>query len=213
MKLTLNRTYSDATHTKGELLVNGKFLCYTLEDTIRTKKIKHETCIDPGTYIVVLTLSQRFKTILPLLQNVPNFEGIRIHAGNTKEDTSGCILVGNFFKDDEIHQSKLAMAKVLKVISEAIKQKEIIEITINNPVKKPIEVVETKQETSVETPVEKTLVENEIAVKQDTVSQPNISTPITSENIETPKTTEVIQKPKFNLIQFVTWIIRMFKNL
>lgn len=209
MKLTLNRTYSDTTHTKGEILVNGKFLCYTLEDAIRAKKIKHETCIDPGTYIVVLTLSQRFKTILPLLQNVPNFEGIRIHAGNTKEDTSGCILVGNFFKDDEIHQSKLAMAKVLKVISEAIKQKEIIEITINNPVKKPIDVVETKQEALVET----ILIENETVAKQDIVSQPNISTPITSENIETPKTTEVIQKPKFNLIQFVTWIIRMFKNL
>ncbi len=209
MKLTLNRTYSDTTHTKGEILVNGKFLCYTLEDAIRAKKIKHETCIDPGTYVIVLTLSQRFKTILPLLQNVPNFEGIRIHAGNTKEDTSGCILVGNFFKDDEIHQSKLAMAKVLKVISEAIKQKEIIEITINNPVKKPIEVVETKQET----PVETTLIENEPAVKQDTIPQSNISISTTSENIETTKTTEVIQKPKFNLIQFVTWIIRMFKNL
>lgn len=94
MKLQLVRITFNATETLGHLYIDGNYFCDTLEDTFREVKIKHETCIPTGKYKVTLTYSNRFKRVLPLLHNVPNFEGIRIHRGNTDKDTSGCILVG-----------------------------------------------------------------------------------------------------------------------
>lgn len=102
--------------TLGELYINNKFVCYTLEDRVRSEKIKHETAIPSGTYNLIINQSVRFKKKLPLLLNVPNFTGIRIHAGNTIEDTSGCILVGLFIKEDRLLQSNQALSKVMKLI-------------------------------------------------------------------------------------------------
>ena len=94
MKLYLLRKFKGADYTIGQLFIDGEYFCDTLEDVVRDSKIKHETAIPAGTYKIELTFSAKFKKILPILLNVPNFEGIRIHAGNTKSDTSGCILVG-----------------------------------------------------------------------------------------------------------------------
>lgn len=58
------------------------------------KKIAGKTAIPEGRYAVAVTFSPRFKRWLPLLLHVPMFEGIRIHAGNSAEDTAGCILPG-----------------------------------------------------------------------------------------------------------------------
>jgi hypothetical protein len=68
--------------TIGELYKDDKFVCYTLEDKTRPEKIKHETAIPAGDYSIIVNQSPRFKKRLPLLLNVPNFTGIRIHAGN-----------------------------------------------------------------------------------------------------------------------------------
>lgn len=78
-----------------------------MEDTVREKKIAGKTAIPEGTYQVIVNRSPKFKRDLPLLLDVPNFEGIRIHRGNTVKDTSGCILVGeNKVKGKVINSTK-----------------------------------------------------------------------------------------------------------
>ncbi len=108
MKLELIRKEFTDRSTIGDLLIDGKRFCYTLEDVFREKKIFGETCIPYGTYEVITNWSNRFKKIMPLLLNVPGFEGIRIHAGNDAEDTEGCILLGYKKEKDFVGQSKVA---------------------------------------------------------------------------------------------------------
>ena len=94
MKLTIERQLFTNHCTIGRLFIDDLSFCDTLEDVVRDKKIKGETAIPYGTYDVVLDYSNRFKKIMPHVLNVPGFEGIRIHTGNTDHDTEGCILVG-----------------------------------------------------------------------------------------------------------------------
>lgn len=96
MKLTLDRTDYADTATVGKLYVDGVYECFSLEDEIEVNGIKRDgqTCIPPGLYRVVLTWSPKFKRTLPLVLDVPGFDGIRIHPGNDSGDTRGCILVG-----------------------------------------------------------------------------------------------------------------------
>ena len=94
MKLELKRIAYKEEYTIGKLYIDGIYFCDTLEDKVRDKKIKDKTAIPYGTYKVQITYSNRFKKMMPLLLNVPGFEGIRIHTGNSELDTSGCILVG-----------------------------------------------------------------------------------------------------------------------
>lgn len=96
MKLTLKRNFKGADYTIGKLYIDGHYFCDTLEDTIRpaNKKIAGKTAIPAGNYKVIKSYSPRFKKILPEILNVPNFTGVRIHAGNTAKDTDGCVLLG-----------------------------------------------------------------------------------------------------------------------
>ncbi len=119
MDLTLIRTDFTEESTIGELSINGKFECFTLEDRVRPVKIKGFTAIPAGSYEVVITFSERFKRPLPLLLNVPNFDGIRIHAGNTAKDTDGCILVGQEKQEDFVGTSKLALEALFKKLKRA----------------------------------------------------------------------------------------------
>jgi len=81
--------------TMGSLYVDGHFYCHTLEDVEREhEKIYGETAIPKGLYDVIMSYSPRFKRPLPELLNVPNFTNVRIHSGNSVQDTDGCILVG-----------------------------------------------------------------------------------------------------------------------
>lgn len=193
MKITLQRTKEVGETTLGELSIDGKFFCYTLEDKIRTKKIKHQTCIPQGTYGVILSLSQRFKTVLPLLVNVPGFEGIRIHAGNTTEDTSGCILLGTAVNEDKLLHSKVALTTFLQKVTPVFKKGEQITIEVKNPIveKKPkVEIpVETPIEKPTETPVAETPVEQPIEQQKDPV--------VTSQN------------KKFTLSNIIQWILTL----
>lgn len=114
MQLRLVRTEFYSSNTIGKLYVDGKFECFTLEDTVRTgPKVYGETAIPVGKYRVTVELSPRFKRLLPRLHGVPQFSGVLIHSGNKAADTEGCILVGRTEKDSWIEESKIAFDALL----------------------------------------------------------------------------------------------------
>lgn len=117
--------------TIGEMFINGEYLCYTLEDRVRDgEKVPGETAIPYGKYDVVINFSNRFQKYMPLLMNVTNFSGIRIHPGNKATDTEGCILLGNYRNKDEITDSRTAFNKLIKILTSVEKKEKIvIEIT------------------------------------------------------------------------------------
>jgi len=129
MDLKVLRKQLTARSTIGELHVDGKFECFTLEDAVRPVKIKGVTAIPAGVYEVVVSFSERFRRPLPLLLNVPNFDGVRIHAGNTDTDTEGCLLVGRTKAADSIGASRAAFdALFAKIQSAAAREKVFLEI-------------------------------------------------------------------------------------
>jgi len=95
MELELTRSVKTNKSTIGELTVNGVFECFILEDKDRglrkdmpiseliVMKIKTRTAIPTGRYEIVVSFSDKFQKMLPLLLDVPAFAGIRIHPGNT----------------------------------------------------------------------------------------------------------------------------------
>lgn len=95
LHLVLKRISKLPDRTIGKLYVNGSFFCYTLENTVRPCGIKvyGKTAIEAGTYHVKMAYSPHFGKDMPLLLNVPDFVGIRMHGGNVPADTDGCILV------------------------------------------------------------------------------------------------------------------------
>ena len=103
MILQLRRYAATGKVTLGRLSVDGKHCCYTLEDEVRTgPKVWGETAIPAGVYEIIINMSPRFKKLLPRLLNVPGFDGILIHKGNTAKDTYGCILVGDKIQGEAI---------------------------------------------------------------------------------------------------------------
>ena len=102
MEFLLTRKLFGANSTVGEVTVMDQHLCYVLEDVVREKvgvpvtewKVNGETAIPAGRYEIIIDMSTRFGKMLPRLLNVPGFDGIRIHPGNTDHDTEGCLLPG-----------------------------------------------------------------------------------------------------------------------
>lgn len=129
MKIEVKRTDFLEMCTIGHLLIDGVDTgIFTLEDKVRSEKVFGETAIPKGTYRVVVDYSNHFQKELPHLLNVPNFEGVRIHAGNTDKDTEGCILVGKeWHGGDFIGKSKDAFDWLF----EQIRFGENVEITIS----------------------------------------------------------------------------------
>ena len=123
MKIKVDRIYKGESYTIGKMYLNGEYFCDTLEDAIRPVKIPNETAIPAGTYKVEVTYSPRFKRNLPLLVDVPNYTGIRIHNGSNKDHTSGCILVGfNTSKGKLTDSRKISdkLTNLLESLSEPI---------------------------------------------------------------------------------------------
>ena len=129
MEPVLKRLIKTEKSTIGELSINGSFECYTLEDAERISKVYGRTAIPKGQYEVIINYSNRFKQYMPLLLNVPDYEGVRIHSGNSSKDTLGCVLVGQKKGVDVIGASRLAY-KALFDKMKAVEKKEKIFITI-----------------------------------------------------------------------------------
>ena len=106
MIITLKRDVLTTDYTLGQVSSDGVFFCYSLEDPVREEigangyfwerrmKIPGKTAIPSGRYPVIAWQSPRFGRLLPLIQNVPDFSGILMHAGNDTDDTEGCPLLG-----------------------------------------------------------------------------------------------------------------------
>lgn len=128
MQIRLERTQFSADVTLGRLLVDGKFECWVCEDAVREIdgkpvaewKVPGKTAIPFGMYDIVITMSNRFKVRLPLLQAVPGFEGIRIHPGNTAADTEGCLLPGLDRLGKGVGRSRLAFDALFAKIDAAL---------------------------------------------------------------------------------------------
>ena len=142
MELNVKRIARKDGYTIGCLFINNEYFCDTLEDTDRglkdtmqvdeilAKKVKAETAIPTGKYDVILTFSPRFKRVLPLLLNVKEYEGVRIHAGNTNKDTEGCLLVGDNKVKGQVINSRATLEKLMSVLLECEKRKEKVTILI-----------------------------------------------------------------------------------
>lgn len=134
MKLTLKRKFLSGKYTVGDLFIDGKFFCNTIEDKVRELpaacpytpqgqsckcegKIYAETAIPAGTYKVTMEHSPRFKRKLPLLHNVPHFIGILIHSGNDESASAGCLIVGNNTVKGKVTESRVTSDKLNTILS------------------------------------------------------------------------------------------------
>lgn len=123
MTITLHRKYCKEAYTIGKLYIDGQYFCDACEDTDRgldqsmevpeilKRKKKNETAIPTGVYTVRFTYSPRFKRLMPQIENVKGFSGVRIHAGNTAKDTEGCILLGRNTIKGGVTQSRAWVTK------------------------------------------------------------------------------------------------------
>jgi hypothetical protein len=152
MELLLKRIARRETYTIGHLYVDGAYVCDTIEDkdmgltqsmsqaVIRAIKRKGVTAIPTGRYRVTLDVrSPKFSQkkyekkygfcdgYLPRLINVPGYEGVLIHIGNTAKDTDGCILVGRNTKVGRVLESRVTFVKLYEMIRKA---KGVIYITV-----------------------------------------------------------------------------------
>ena len=142
MRLRLERKYLGEKYTIGHLFMDGLKLCETIEDKVRDinqdgdlndegeGKIYAETAIPYGRYSMELTISPKFKRLLPLIMNVQHFEGIRIHRGNTAKDSAGCILPGeNKAKGKVLNSTKYELLIIERML-QAIRNNEEMTIQI-----------------------------------------------------------------------------------
>lgn len=135
MKLNLIRKIFTEKSTIGTLQIDGGVSMFTLEDMGRKLesggvKIPKLTAIPRGTYKVTIDFSNRFQRDMLHILDVPQFEGIRIHSGNTDVDTEGCILVGGNKGTDVITSSRTTLNQLFLLVKDALTREEItIEVT------------------------------------------------------------------------------------
>ena len=130
MRFVLTRILFADSWTLGSLATAYGYHCWTCEDTVRAPGIKvpGKTAIPAGNYRVVVDYSPKFGRMLPHLLGVPGFDGIRIHPGNTAQDTEGCILPGSIPGTIGVLNSREAFGHLYQLLQ----QSEPHSITIIN---------------------------------------------------------------------------------
>lgn len=124
MEITVVRKWLTQKSTIGELSIDGKFECFTLEDvTLEVCQDPHkiDVAIPEGRYEVIIDFSDRFQRLMPHILDVPDYDGIRFHQGNTDKDTIGCLLLGISRGEDFIGGSHLAFEPFFEKLQEALK--------------------------------------------------------------------------------------------
>ena len=130
MNITLIREGENPKHNFGQMYIDGIYFGDTLEDEDRflesdpTGKVQDQTAIPRGRYLVTLSLSKRFGKIMPEVHDVPGFSGIRIHGGNSTEDTSGCPLLGSVRTKDGIANCKGVNERLMDRLEAAAERNE-----------------------------------------------------------------------------------------
>lgn len=144
MLIEITRSWFSEKSSISDVHINGVHAYYCCEDVARALgvKIHGKTAIPEGSYSVKMTMSNRFKIMMPLVYNRPDlsvvdakgakWEGIRIHVGNTDVDTDGCLLFGKVKGVDSVSQSKDAIAEFYKLMTDAEAKGEKITLTITN---------------------------------------------------------------------------------
>jgi len=135
MEIVVTRGKPTENSTPGVLEGTNHFRCFTLEDVDRFlenggAKAWHKTAIPRGYYSVLIDWSERFGGLALHIMDVPQFEGVRIHAGNTDKDTDGCILVGLERMPDELIQSREALRRLTLLIYGCVIRHEAVYIRI-----------------------------------------------------------------------------------
>lgn len=152
MELKLKRIALRDTYTIGRLYVDNHYFCDTLEDKVRDLnkdgdlndfgegKVYAKTAIPYGRYEITMKVqspkySQRSNYAwcngyLPRLLNVPHFDGILIHAGNTSEDSSGCVLCGENKVKGQVINSMATLKRLVPILKRASDNGEKIWIII-----------------------------------------------------------------------------------
>jgi hypothetical protein len=127
--ITVKRQWFTDNSTIGEMLINNVHECYTLERTIRKDVASlngQKAAIPEGTYKLIIDFSTRFQNNMPHILDVPGYDGIRIHSGNTSKDTEGCILVGNSRMDDFVGESHIAFDKFFDLLKSELAKGEVL---------------------------------------------------------------------------------------
>lgn len=111
----------------GHLYIGNIFFCHTLEPQLGVVG-SSKGCIPAGVYKMAMSWSPKFQKMLPILFDVPNFDGIRIHVGNTSKDTQGCILLGDNIKVGSVSNSALRVTEFIRLFQKNKLQMDMLHI-------------------------------------------------------------------------------------
>ena len=142
MQIVLKRISKKPDYTIGKVYINNEYFCDSIEDKdrgltdnmselqVQAIKVMHKTAIPTGTYKVTYTYSNKYKKMMPLVNDVKGFTGIRIHSGNTADDSSGCIILGQNKVVGKVINSKITIDKFITILKKALDKKEKVELMI-----------------------------------------------------------------------------------
>lgn len=127
MELLVKRFLFDKKYTMSRFYINGELFCFGLEpfdasinkntpiDDIKALKEKYgKIAIPLGKYNLIYNWSNKYKKKLPLVLDTPGFAGVRFHSGNTVDDTLACLLLGKFYKNGWLCDSRLCVNKFIE---------------------------------------------------------------------------------------------------